>query len=223
VIRVVVADDHAIVRAGIRALLSYERDVEIVAEVGDGQEAVAAVSKHAPDVLLLDLSMPGGNGVEAIRQVHTRCPRTRVLVLSMHLSADYVRPALRAGAVGYVVKGSGLDHLVTALRVVVAGETWLDPSVQAVAEERLHAKTRNTRDARDARDERDELDRLTQRERQVLQLVAEGHTNRRIAERLGLSPKTVDTHRTSLMRKLALHDAQALTRFAVRRGLVSED
>lgn len=211
-IRVVIADDHAIVRAGIRALLGHEPDVSIVAEAGDGRAAVAAVQRHAPDVLLIDLSMPGANGVEAIAQVHKTVPSTRVLVLSMHAAAEFVRPAMRAGAHGYVVKGSGLDDLVTAVRTVAEGSRFLDPSIAHLADEATRGQG-----------EEDPLERLTHREREVLQLVAEGKTNREMADALGLSPKTVDAHRTSLMRKLDLHDAQALTRFAMRRGLIQED
>jgi len=212
VIRVVVADDHAIVRAGVRALLAAEPDMLVVGEAGDGRDAIAKLTRAAPDVLIIDLSMPGMNGVEAIARARAAAPATRVLVLSMHAAPDYVRPALRAGAHGYVVKGAGLDDLVRAVRAVAAGERFLGPEAARVAAADLGAA-----------DERDDLARLTPREREVLQLVAEGRTNREIAARLGLSPKTVDTHRTSLMNKLDLHDAQALTRFAVRHGLVARD
>jgi len=208
VIRVVVADDHAIVRAGLRALLDAAGDVTVVAEAADGRAAVEAVERLRPDVLLLDLSMPGLNGVEALRRVREGAPRTRVLVLSMHAAPEYVRPALRAGALGYLVKGAGLDDLLAALRAVAAGRRFLGPEAERVA-------------ARAGADESDDLDRLTPREREVLQLVAEGRTNREIASALGLSPKTVDAHRTRVMQKLDLHDAQALTRYALRRGLIS--
>ncbi len=211
-IRVVMADDHAIVRAGIRALLAAEGDVVIAAEAADGRAAVEAVERTHPDVLLMDLSMPGWNGVEAIRRAREVSPSTRVLVLSMHAAADYVRPALRAGASGYLVKGAGLDDLLRALRAVAAGERFFGPEATRVVE--LDAADLAHRGA-------DDLERLTPREREVLQLVAEGHTNREIAAALGLSPKTVDAHRTKVMQKLDLHDAQALTRFALRRGLIS--
>jgi DNA-binding NarL/FixJ family response regulator len=212
-IRVVIADDHAIVRAGLRALLDAEADVQVVAEAGDGRAAVAAVEKHHPDVLLVDLSMPGCNGVEAVRQVRETVPATKILVLSMHAAPDYVRPALRAGALGYLVKGSGLDDLLRALRAVAAGERFLGPDAARVARSELAARD----------DEVDPLDSLTRREREVLQLVAEGRTNREIGTALGVSPKTADAHRTRVMQKLDLHDAQALTRFALRRGLISSE
>jgi DNA-binding NarL/FixJ family response regulator len=213
VIRVVVADDHAIVRAGVRSLLEREADVRIVAEAEDGRAAVEQVEKHRPEVLLIDLSMPGSNGVEAITRVRKLAPTTRVLVLSMHAAPEYVRPALRAGAHGYVVKGSGLDDLVSAVRAIAAGERFLDAKANEVALTDELSPGAMT----------DDLDRITPREREVLQLVAEGHTNREISEALGISPKTVDTHRMSVMRKLGIHDAQALTRFALRRGLISPE
>ncbi len=207
-IRVVVADDHAIVRAGLRAVLDAAGDVQVVAEAADGRAAVEAVERLRPDVLLVDLSMPGLNGVEAVRRVRASTPSTRVLVLSMHAAPEYVRPALRAGALGYLVKGSGLDDLLPALRRVAAGLRFLGPEAARLAEQP---------------DVGDDLDLLTPREREVLQLVAEGRTNREIAATLGLSPKTVDAHRTRVMQKLDLHDAQALTRYALRRGLISEE
>jgi DNA-binding NarL/FixJ family response regulator len=204
-IRVVVADDHAIVRAGVRALLEPERDIVIVAEAADGGAALEAVRKHAPDVLLVDLAMPGLGGIEAITRVRESGLRTRVLVLSMYGSPDYVRPAMRAGAHGYVVKGSGLDHLLRALRGVAAGESFLDPAAD---------------DDGDL-DDAGELSLLTPREREILQLIAEGRSSRHIAARLQISLKTVDTHRTSLMKKLRLHNPQAVTLFAIRHGLIA--
>ena len=208
-LRVVIADDHAIVRTGIRALLSCEPDVQIVAEASDGRAAVTAVQRHAPDVLLIDLSMPGANGVEAIARVHELAPHTRVLVLSMHAAPEFVRPAIRAGAHGYVVKGAGLEELVNALRTIASGGRFFDASIQSLA-------------STSGPDPDDPLTSLTHREREVLQLVAEGHSNREIGAALGLSPKTIDAHRTNLMRKLDLHDAQAVTRFAVRHRLVTD-
>jgi two-component system response regulator NreC len=213
VIRVLLADDHAIVRAGLHALLGAEADIEIVGEVGEGRAAVASAERLRPDVLLLDLTLPDLNGVDVLLRVREKAPATRVLVLSMHAAPEYVRPALRAGASGYVVKGAGLDDLVQAVRIVAAGEKFLGPEARAVMEAEVAASPSDG----------DDVDRLTPREREVLRLVAEGHTNRQIAELLGVSPKTVDTHRTNLMAKLDLHDAQAVTRWAMRRGLVSKD
>jgi two-component system response regulator NreC len=211
-IRIVVADDHAIVRAGVRAILQSKGDVVIAAEADSGRTALEAVARHRPDVLVIDLTMPELNGMEAIGRVRALSPATKVLVLSMHAAPEFVRPALRAGALGYVVKGSGLDDLVLAIRTVAAGERFLDTQA--------HAASLNEDFEPESADD---LERLTPREREVLQLVAEGFTNREIAERLGVAAKTVDVHRTSLMKKLDLHSAQALTRFALRRGLIGNE
>ncbi len=210
-LRVLIADDHPIVRQGLRSLLSAASHVEVVGEASDGREALELAARTRPAVLLCDLSMPGLNGVEALRRLKKVSPTTRALVLSMHAAADYVRPAARAGAAGYLVKGAGLDDLLEALEAVARGETFFGPEARQVL-------AQDTGAAPD-----DSLERLTSREREVLQLVAEGHSNRDIGAALGISPKTADAHRTSLMRKLELHDAQALTRYAVRRGLVRDD
>ena len=211
-IRIVIADDHAIVRAGVRAILSTKGDVTIAAEAADGRAALDAVAQHRPDVLVIDLTMPELNGMEAIGRVRALSPMTKVLVLSMHAAPEFVRPALRAGALGYVVKGAGLDDLVTAIRTVAAGERFLDAQANASSlNEDFEPESA------------DDLERLTPREREVLQLVAEGFTNREIGERIGIAAKTVDVHRTSLMKKLDLHSAAALTRFALRRGLISHE
>ena len=211
-IRIVIADDHAIVRAGLRALLGSQSDFTVVAEAADGRAAALAVDRERPDVLLLDLSMPGEGGIEALTRLRAAGSSTRVVVLTMHAAPEYVRPALRAGASGYVVKGAGLDDLVEAVRTVAAGGTFLGPEARRVVEGDFGLA-----------DPIDDLDRLTPREREVLRLVAEGHTNREIAALLGVSPKTVDTHRTNVMHKLDLHDAPGLTRFALRRGLISSE
>jgi DNA-binding NarL/FixJ family response regulator len=211
-IRLLLTDDHAVVRAGLRALFGVHPDLEVVGEAKDGREALELCDKLRPDVLLLDLSMSSLNGIEALRRVRSAFPMTRVLVLSMHATPEYVRPALKAGATGYVVKGAGLDSLVEAVRAVAAGERFLGPEASRVVQGDL--------DHPPASENQSPLERLTPREREVLQLVAEGHTNRESARLLGVSPKTVDAHRTNLMAKLDLHDAQALTRFAVRCGLV---
>ncbi|HEX4459186.1 MAG TPA: response regulator transcription factor [Polyangia bacterium] len=211
-IRVVIVDDHAIVRAGVRAILQTKGDVIIAAEADNGRTALEAVARHRPDVLVIDLTMPELNGMEVVGRVRALSPHTKVLVLSMHAGAEFVRPALRAGALGYVVKGTGLDDLVTAIRAVAAGERFLDAAATAA-----------TLDEDFLPDAADELERLTPREREVLQLVAEGFSNREIGERLGVTPKTIDVHRTSLMKKLDLHNAAALTRFAIRRGLITHE
>lgn len=215
-IRVVLADDHLIVRQGLRALLEAADGFEVVAEASDGNQAVELVDQHRPDVVVLDLSMPGLSGVEALRRIKDKSRSVRVLVLSMHATSEYVRAALRAGAEGYLVKGSGVKDLTEAIRTVAMGKPFLSPEVERAALQDLLEGPRGTTNM-------DPLDDLTPREREVLQLIAEGHSNRSIADRLGLSIKTVDGHRTRVMAKLDLHDATAVTRFAIRHGLVSAE
>jgi DNA-binding NarL/FixJ family response regulator len=216
-IRVVLADDHLIVRQGLRALLEASGGFEVVAEASDGAGAVAAVERERPDAVVLDLSMAGVGGIEALRRIRGRSRQApRVLVLSMHSTSEYVRAALRAGADGYVVKGSGIGELCEALRAVAAGRKFLSAQVERAA-------LLDLIEGAGPGSEVDPLARLTPREREVLQLIAEGHSNRAIAERLGLSVKTVDGHRTRVMTKLDVHEATALTRFAIRHGLVSPE
>jgi two-component system response regulator NreC len=221
VIRVLLCDDHAIVRAGLRVLLSGEPDIEVVGEAGDGFEVVKQATLMLPDVVLLDLSMPGGNGSEAIGRLRSASPQSRVLVLSMHGAPEFVRPALRAGAAGYIVKGSGLGDLLGAVRTVAGGGHFYSPEVERIVSADLVEQVGQAAGSLPL--PIDDLQRLTPREREVLQLVAQGQTNRQMAIHLGLSPKTVDTHRSSMMRKLGLHDAQAVTRFALRRGIISPE
>jgi DNA-binding NarL/FixJ family response regulator len=189
--------------------------MEVVGETADGREAVTLAHSLRPDVIVMDLSIRGLHGEGAIREIRKRKPDARVLVLSMYGSPDYVRPAIRAGALGYLVKGSGISEFVDAIRAVAAGNAFYSAEVRSVAEASFRpgppAETRSA------------LDQLTVREREVVQLVALGRTNREIAVTLGLSAKTVDGHRTRIMAKLDVHDAASLTRFAIRYGLVSPD
>ena len=214
-IKVLLVDDHQIVREGLRALLVNAPDMEVVGEASDGRDAIDLAGKLNPDVVVMDLSLKGLHGEGAIRELHKRNSDARILVLSMYGSPDYVRPAMRAGATGYLVKGSGISEFVDAIRAVSTGQPFYSPEVRQAAEQARAEPAPGG--------ERSPLDELTAREREVLQLVALGQTNREIAETLGLSAKTVDGHRTRIMAKLDLHDAASLTRFAIRHGLVSPD
>jgi len=209
VIRVVVADDHQVVRAGVRAVLASETDVAVVGEASDGAAALAQVTELTPDVLLLDLGL-AGEGLTLLARAREQSPSTRILILSMHGDGQHVRAALDAGASGYVVKGAGVEALVSALRAVASGQLFLDTDAEAALQEPAPPPDVT-------------WERLTPRERLVLRRVAEGRTNREIAAELELSHKTVDSHRTNLMRKLGVRDAQGVTRFAMRRGLLPPD
>ncbi|MDP6779398.1 MAG: response regulator transcription factor [Candidatus Latescibacteria bacterium] len=214
-IRVVIADDHALVRSGIRALLEAAADIHVVAEAGDGREAVAQVQSHEPDVVLMDVAMPGLNGFDAALRVREDAPETRVIILSMHTSEEYVLRALRVGASGYLLKEAETGELETAIRTVARGETYLSPPVSRFVADYVRRTGGDV--------ESTPLERLTIRQREILQLIAEGNTNRQIAEKLHISQKTVETHRTQMMNSLDIHDVAGLVRFAVRAGLVSSN
>ena len=213
-IRVLLADDHTLVRAGIRGLLAELPGVEVVGEAGDGQEALRLIDEVRPDVVLLDVGMPGLNGLEVAGRIATLDPAIRVVILSMHLSEEYVLRALRAGCAGYLLKASAVSELEVAIRRVADGETYLTP---AVSRRVLSDYVQRTRGAVDP------LEALTPRQREVLQLVAEGNSSKEVAQRLGLSPKTVETHRAQIMERLGVHDVCGLVLFAVRVGLVAAD
>lgn len=214
-IRVLLADDHTIVREGVRLCLEAMGDIEVVAEAEDGQMAVQLANQLRPDVAVVDLTMPRLNGVEAIRQIKRDLPDTEVVVLSVHDSEPYVVQALRAGAAGYVLKRNAATELAAAIRAAHDGQAYLHPSIaRRVIDDylsRIHA-------SEDAASEPHE--RLTPREREVLQLAAEGHTTRAIAGLLCLSTKTVEHHRASLMTKLGLRGQTELVKYAIRAGLV---
>ncbi|MBZ5715540.1 MULTISPECIES: response regulator [Nannocystis] len=216
-IRVVLAEDHTIVREGLRALLDVRDDIEVVAEVADGRAAVEAVAAHKPDVAIMDLGMPELNGVDATRAIRKDFPATQVLILSMHSGEEYVRPAIRAGASGYLLKGSGLSDLVAAIQAVSHGDAFFSPSIAKIV---LHD---SRRDARPGGREPQPGDALTNREREILQLVAEGRSSPEIARQLSLSVKTVEGHRGRIMAKLDVHHVAGLVRHAIRIGLVSPD
>ncbi|MCL6546539.1 MAG: response regulator transcription factor [Bryobacteraceae bacterium] len=207
-IRILLADDHALVRQGFRRILEAEPDMEIVGEADNGRETVALAEKLRPDVIVMDVGMPELNGIEATRRLSESLPRTRVLALSMHKDSVYVREILRAGARGYLLKDAFDRDLLLAVRAVARGEAYLSP---AVSEAVLSDYRRHVRDP---------LDLLTSREREVLQMLAEGKTNKEIAAALQLSVYTVDAHRGRIMEKLNLHSIGELVRFAMRHGLV---
>jgi DNA-binding NarL/FixJ family response regulator len=213
-IRVVLADDHKLFRAGIRALLQTLRDVEIVAEASDGREALQLISAQRPDVVLMDIMMPHLNGLDAAARVGRESPRTRVVMLSMNADEDSVLKALRAGAAGYLVKSADPAELEVAIRAVARGERFLS---SAVSECVINACLQRVDK------ERTSLERLPPRQREVLQMIAEGHTTKEIAGQLSISVKTAEAYRAELMKTLDIHDIASLTRYAIRAGLISVD
>lgn len=212
--RILLADDHHMVREGLRALLENVLHVEVVAECGDGREALQAIDRLRPDVALLDITMPGMNGIEVAARVRDLSPRTRVVMLSMHASEVHVAQALRAGVSGYLLKGARAAELRMALEAVHRGETWLSPAISRQVVDGF-LKT--------AEAEADPLAGLTTRQREILQLIAEGRSNKEMAELLGVSVKTVEMHRTQLMERVGIHDVPGLVRLAIRAGLISPE
>jgi DNA-binding NarL/FixJ family response regulator len=213
-IRVLLADDHALVRAGIRALVQNIEGVEVVGEAVDGREALSAIKRHQPDLVLMDISMAGLNGLEAASRVARDFPTVRVIILSAHANEEYVCQALRAGASGYLLKDAGTSELDLAIKAVARGETYLSPGVSKHVIADYLRRTGGESGA---------LELLTPRQREILQLIAEGQTTKQIANTLHISVKTVETHRTQLMERLDIHDVAGLVRFAVRMGLVKTD
>ena len=212
-IKVVVADDHAIVREGVRMILAKERDIEVVGEAADGAQALQLVETAKPDVVVMDISMPGMGGIEATQKVKERYPKVNVLALTMHEDETYVFQLLRAGASGYVLKRAAAQDLVQAVRAAAKGEAFLYPSVaRKVVEDYLRRV--------EAGEEKERYDGLTQREKEVLTLIAQGLPNQEIADKLYISIKTVQTHRAHILEKLGLHDRTELVRYAIRKGLI---
>ena len=211
-ISIVLADDHHVVRQGLRALLETEADFRIIGEAGDGLEAARLVENLQPNVLVLDLMMGGMNGIEVTRQVSKRSPKTTVVILSMHNNEAYVLEALRAGAKAYILKESSADELVRAIREVSAGRRYLGPPLSERVIDTYLRKAESSM--------LDPYDTLTTREREVLHLAAQGSTNAEIAARLFISRRTAEIHRTNMMRKLALHTQTQLVRYAMERGIL---
>lgn len=212
--RVLLADDHTLFREGVRSLLERIGDVTVVAETGDGRDAMEAIERLRPDIALLDITMPGLNGLEVASRVGKVSPGTRVVILSMHAGEAYVAQALRAGVAGYLLKDAAAAELALALRAVARGETYLSPAISRHVVEGFLG--------RGAVDD-DPLSGLTARQRETLQLIAEGKNTKEIAAALGVSVKTVESHRAQLMERLGIHDVPGLVRFAIRAGIVSSE
>ena len=213
-IRIVLADDHAVMRTGLRLVLERQADFAVVGEASDGRDAVALVQRETPDVLVMDIGMPNLNGIEGARQVAAAAPRVAVVILSMHSDESYVLRALKAGARGYLLKESAESDLIAAIRAVHAGKAFFSPAVSRMLVEDY---VRQLQD----REIEDSYELLTTREREILQLVAEGKSNKEVAAVLNLSLYTIETHRGNLMEKLGLHTVPELILYAVRKGVIS--
>jgi DNA-binding NarL/FixJ family response regulator len=212
-IRVVLADDHSIVREGVKAVLNLAEDIDVVGEAADGREAIARVQELEPDVIVMDIAMPDLGGLEATVEIRRQYPRTRILILSQYEDREYIRRFLKAGVSGYVLKKSAGSDLAAAIRSVHRGGLVLDPDVAREA----------MLESADGRREEDPYDSLTDREKQVLKLVAEGRSNKDVAELLGISVKTAMSHREHIMQKLGLHSRTELIRFALKQGIIRVD
>lgn len=212
-IRVFLADDHLILREGIRSLLEKVPDIEMVGEAGEGEEAVAKVEQLVPDVVLMDITMPGLNGLEATRQIKQKNPQVKVLILTMHETDQYLSQMLRAGASGYVVKTTATSELISAVRAVHQGDVYLYPSItRMLVDDYLQRVKRG--------EEKTSYEGLTSREREILMYIAEDKKNKEIADLLGISVRTVQAHRTNLMDKLGAHDRTELVKYAISRGMI---
>lgn len=212
-IRVVVVDDHTLIRQGTVGLLESQVDIEVVGEASAGREGIDVVAQLQPDVVLIDIAMPGISGLDATRELNGRYPEIKILILTMHDRKDYLFEALRAGASGYVLKGADIQELLAAVRAAHRGEVYLQPAAsKALVSDYLRRATRG--------EDRERLDGLTDREREILRLIAQGLTTPEIARDLVLSPHTVQSHRDRIMAKLDLHSKAALVRYAISRGLI---
>src|SRR5512140_346851 len=211
--RVLIVDDHTLLRAGLRSLLAQDPSIEIVGEAADGRDAVRAVGQLAPNLVLMDLTMPGMNGIEAVTEIKRRYPEVRILVLTLHKTEAFIHASLRAGADGYILKDATHEELRVAIRNVLLGKTYLSTDVSGKVVSGYLGGGKSTSGS-------SVFDTLTHREREILKLVAEGRPNKGIAEYLNLSVKTVEKHRSNLMSKLDVHNAAGLTAFAIEKGLL---
>ncbi|WP_455387951.1 response regulator [Petrachloros mirabilis] len=210
-IRVILADDHALVRQGIRSLLEKLDDVEVIGEVNDGREALELSKTTQPDIVIMDITMPGLSGLEAVSRMKKACPTTRVIMLSMHGGEEYFQQALDSGAAGYLLKDADQLELELAIRAVMRGDVYLSPSVAKYALDAYRERKEN---------DQGPLACLSSRHKEILQLIAEGYANKEIAQRLDLSPRTVEAHRAELMERLNIHDVPGLVKVALRAGLI---
>ena len=214
-IRIILAEDHILVRQGLRALLENSSDFEVVAEANNGREAVQKTIRHRPDIVVMDYSMPELNGLEATRQISSRAPDTKVLILTRHTNKEYLDSILEAGASGYLVKKSAAEELVRAIYAIQEGNKYLDPRISdIIVNGYLHQKDREIKDEREL---------LSPRQREVLQLIVEGHPNREIASLLHISVKTVENHRAKILQTLELHSTAELVQYAIRNGIIQID
>jgi DNA-binding NarL/FixJ family response regulator len=211
-IRVLLADDHTILRVGLRAFLRYHADIEVIDEAENGKEALSKVEELGPDIVLMDIAMPGMNGIEATRLIRERFPETKVLILSQYSDSQYVLPLLRSGASGFILKDALGTDLLAALRTVASGRKFLCPSIAGLLIDEIRSPGANNNGDQEA---------LTPRELEILQCIAAGQTNPQIAEELTISVNTVEWHRSNLMSKLDVHTAGELVRYAMQHGLVA--
>lgn len=213
-ISILLVDDHAVVRDGLRLLLETQPDFQVVGGADNGREALHQISQHCPNVVILDIAMPDLNGIEALRQIRTTCPETRVIILSMHANSSYIIQALQAGANGYLLKAAAGSEVINAIRVVQSGQRYMSQKI-------IDTVINTYLSQPEILEERDPLTRLSSREREILQLVVEGKSSIEIAHVLAISPNTVDTYRSRLMQKLNISDLPSLVKFAIQRGLIS--
>jgi len=216
--QLMIVDDHPLFREGLKTIIDRDKKYSVVSETGNGKEGMKLAQTHKPDIMLVDISMPGKNGIQMIRELREALPETKFIIISMHSEADYIVEAFRAGATGYMIKESAASNLIRGLDTVASGEMFLDNALsQEVVFKLLQAK------ANPSKDEQDPYSTLTAREQEVMRMLAEGLTTKEVAERLYISPKTVENHRTNLMKKLGLQSTVELIRYAARLGLIDLD
>jgi len=215
--RVLLVEDHTIVRKGLRSLLDKETGIKVVEEAEDGREAILKAEELYPDVVVMDIAMPGLNGLEATRQIKKRFPDIKIIILTMHANEEYILQSLKAGASGYLVKKAAPVELISAINAVHKGNSFLSPSISRTVIDEYIRRSKEISEGEEG------FEQLTVREREVLQLIAEGRKTREIAELLYISIKTVETHRAHIMNKLDIHSTAELTRYAIRKGIISSD